>query len=255
MCDHYLGQILNLMDDLKLWEDTMLIVCTDHGFLLGEHDWWAKNNMPLWDEVAHTPLFVWDPRSRKADERCDQLVQLIDLPATLLEFFGVARPPAMQRVALGPVIAENEPTRAAVLFGYHGGAVNVTDGRYVYMRAATGDNTPLYEYTVMPTHMNRLFGPSELQRWEQAGPFSFTKGCPVMKIAGRGEHIARTVHAYRHLLYDLANDPAQEQPLNDPALEARMIERMVRLMGENEAPPEQYERLGLQAVTAPQVGA
>ena len=55
MCDHYLGQILNLMDALRLWDDTMLIVCTDHGFLLGEHDWWAKNNMPLWTRSPIRP--------------------------------------------------------------------------------------------------------------------------------------------------------------------------------------------------------
>ncbi|HXF61600.1 MAG TPA: sulfatase [Caldilineaceae bacterium] len=247
MCDHYLGQILNLMDDLKLWDDTMLIVCTDHGFLLGEHDWWAKNNMPMWDEVAHTPFFIWDPRSRIRGERRSQLVQMIDVPATLLEFFGVARPPAMQGIPLGPVVADNAPTRQAALFGYHGGAVNITDGRYVYMRAAAGDNTPLYEYTLMPAHMAQLFSVAELQGWEMAGPFSFTKGCRVMKIPGRPQHISRTVHELGHLLYDLERDPAQETPLADAALEARLIELMVGLMQENEAPPEQYERLGLVA--------
>jgi len=91
----------------------MLIVCTDHGFFLGEHDWWAKNNMPLWNEVAHMPLFIWAPRSRVAGERRDQLVQMIDMPATLLEFFDVERPGDMQGVPLGPVIAENAPTREA----------------------------------------------------------------------------------------------------------------------------------------------
>ena len=39
MCDEYLGKVLDLMDRLNMWDDTMLIVCTDHGFLLGEHDW------------------------------------------------------------------------------------------------------------------------------------------------------------------------------------------------------------------------
>lgn len=246
MCDHYLGQVLNLMDDLKLWDDTMLIVCTDHGFFLGEHDWWAKNNMPMWNEVANTPLFVWDPRTRKAGERRDQLVQMIDLPATLLEFFGVARPAAMQGLPLGSVIADNTPTRDAILFGYHGGAVNVTDGRYVYMRAAeTEDNTPLYEYTLMPTHMASHFSVEELQQWEQVGPFSFTKGCPVMKIPGRPQHISRTVHEQGHLLYDLQNDPRQETPLDAAEIRRRMIEHLLRLMQVNEAPPEQYERLGL----------
>lgn len=246
MCDHYMGQILNLMDDLKLWDDTLLIVCTDHGFLLGEHDWWAKNNMPMWNEVANTPLFIWDPRSRKAGERRSQLVQMIDMPATLLEFFGVERPPAMQGIPLRDVIAHNAPTREAVIFGYHGGAVNVTDGRYVYMRAAvTEDNTPLYEYTLMPTHMASRFSVEELQQWEQVGPFSFTKGCPLMKIPGRPQHISRTVHEQGHLLYDLQNDPEQEHPLDDEQTAARMIDHMIRLMQANDAPPEQYERLGL----------
>lgn len=48
MCDRNLGRILDLMDEHDLWRDTMLIVGTDHGFLLGEHGWWAKNQMPGW---------------------------------------------------------------------------------------------------------------------------------------------------------------------------------------------------------------
>jgi hypothetical protein len=245
MCDHYMGQILQLMDDLKLWDDTLLIVCTDHGFLLGEHDWWAKNLMPMWNEVANTPLFIWDPRCRKQGERRQQLVQMIDMPATLLDFFGAPRPESMQGVALGATLANNAPTREAVIFGYHGGAVNVTDGRYVYMRAAPGDNTPLYEYTLMPTHMATQFSTAELQRWEQVPPFSFTKGCPLMRVPGRGSHVGRGVHEHGHLLYDLQADPQQAQQLDAAEIEARMIELMVGIMQANEAPEEQYRRLGL----------
>jgi arylsulfatase A-like enzyme len=61
MCDHYLGLVLNVMDDLDLWEDTLLIVNTDHGFLLGEKDWWGKSLQPFYNEVIHLPLFIWDP--------------------------------------------------------------------------------------------------------------------------------------------------------------------------------------------------
>jgi hypothetical protein len=200
----------------------------------------------MWSEVARTPLFIWDPRSGKRGERRTQLVQMIDMPATLLEFFGVERPAAMQGIPLRETIASNAPTREAVLFGYHGGTVNITDGRYVYLRpAANQQNTPLYEYTVMPTHMASLFDVGELQSWEQAPPFSFTKGCPVMKIPGRGAHVSRTVHEYGRLLYDLHTDPRQENPLDDAAQEERMVRLMARLMHENEAPPEQYERIGI----------
>src|SRR5690606_16237191 len=114
------------------------------------------------------------------------------------------------------------------------------------MRAAeTEDNTPLYEYTLMPTHMASPFSVEELQQWEQVEPFSFTKGCPLMKIPGRPQHISRTVHEQGHLLYDLQHDPDQEHPLDDDQIAARMIDHMVRLMQANDAPPEQYERLGL----------
>lgn len=61
MCDYNLGKVLDLFDLYDLWKDTMLIVNTDHGFLLGEHGWWAKGLMPWYQEIAHTPFFIWDP--------------------------------------------------------------------------------------------------------------------------------------------------------------------------------------------------
>lgn len=243
MCDVSLGRVLDLMDELKLWDDTLLIVNTDHGFLLGEHDWWAKNKQPWYNELARTPLFIWDPRSRRQGVRCEGLVQMIDLPATLLEFFGVERPPDMQGMPLRDALASGAPAREACLFGVMGAHVNVTDGRYVYMRGpATPDNTPLYEYTLMPTHLQGMFTVEELQDIQLAEPFSFTKGCRTMKIAARAWS---TPAPFETLLFDLVADPRQEHPLQDRAIEERMIAHMMRLMRESDAPPEQYERLGL----------
>ena len=49
-----------------MWKDTALVVTTDHGFLLGEHDCWAKNRMNLYEEIVHIPLFVYIPtRARR----------------------------------------------------------------------------------------------------------------------------------------------------------------------------------------------
>jgi len=243
MCDEQLGKVLDLMDDLEMWSDTMLIVCTDHGFLLGEHDWWAKNVQPWYNEVAHTPLFIWDPRSGRAGERRQSLVQMIDFPATLLEFFGLPLPPDMRGVPLKETLVDDRPVRQAALFGVHGGHVNVTDGRYVYMRApANPENQPLYEYTLMPTHIRSHFSLEELRTATLAGPFSFTKGLRVLRTEARPWIEA---HPFGTLLFDLATDPAQEHPLDDPDLEGRMIDLLIRLMVANDAPPEQFERLGL----------
>ena len=243
MCDHYLGKVLDLMDELDLWQDTMLIVNTDHGFLLGEHDWWAKCVQPFYGEVAHAPLFIWDPRCGAHGVRRQALVQTIDLPATLLEFFGVERPHDMQGVPLRQTIANDAPVREAALFGLFGGQVNVTDGRYVYMRGpANRENKPLYEYTLMPTHMRHTFDVGELQDIQLAEPFSFTKGCRTIKVEGRTWPMADVLQT---LLFDLENDPKQEHPIHDRAVEERMIAHLVRLMRENDAPPEQFVRLGL----------
>ena len=124
-----------------MWDDTMLIVCTDHGYLLGEHDWWAKNFPPFYNEIAHTPLFVWDPRSKVKGARRAQLTQMIDLPATLLDLFGVALPPDMQGIPLGEVVARDAPTRDAALFGVHRRA-RQHNGRALCLYARTR-RTPL----------------------------------------------------------------------------------------------------------------
>ncbi|MEU9095847.1 sulfatase-like hydrolase/transferase [Streptomyces sp. NPDC048428] len=165
VCDASLGRVLDAMDELALWDVTLLIVCTDHGLLLGEHGWWGKNVQPWYDETIHTPLFIWDPRSRVQDERRASLVQTIDLAPTLLDHFGLTPTPDMQGRPLRRTVADDTPVRKAGLFGAFGGHVSVTDGRHVYMRAcAEPANQPLHEHTLMPTHMRGRFTPAELKK-------------------------------------------------------------------------------------------
>ncbi|MCP4752771.1 MAG: sulfatase [Proteobacteria bacterium] len=243
MCDAHLGKVLDLMDQHDMWKDTLLIVNTDHGFLLGEHDWWAKMVQPVYNEIAHTPLFVWDPRSGAKNQRRQSLVQTIDLAPTLLDYFGVEPPDSMQGKPLARTVASDESVREAGLFGLHGCHVNVTDGRWLYMRAPIGsENKPIYDYTLMPTHMAARFDPKELQEIELAEPFTFTKGCRTMKIQARPWI---NPYIYGSLLFDLENDPGQENPLVDEEVEKRMIALLVDLMKESDAPPEQFQRLGL----------
>jgi hypothetical protein len=92
--------------------------------------------------------------------------------------------------------------------------------------------------------MRHTFGVEELQDITLAEPFDFTKGCPVMRIPARGSGW-RDMHRFGTLLFDLAQDPKQEHPIEDPEVEARMVALMVDLMQANDAPPEQFERLGL----------
>ena len=243
MCDCNLGKVLDVMDELNLWHDTLLIVSTDHGFLLGEHDWWAKSVQPWYNEVARIPLFVWDPRSQVQGEHRQSLAQWIDFAPTLLEFFGAPIPPDMQGTSLRERVVNDAPVRPADLFGVFGGHVNITDGHYIYMRAPVKpENAPLFEYTLMPTHMRARFGVDELKNTVLAKPFTFMKGVPPMKIAARA---MGNPHGFGTMLFDVTNDPKQENPLVDETIERRMIALLVERMKWNDAPQEQFERLGL----------
>ncbi len=245
MCDAKLGDLLDAMDKFDMWKDTMLIVWTDHGFLLGEHDSWAKNVMPMYDEIAHTPFFIWDPRSGKQDEHRRALVQpAIDLGPTLLDYFGLPMTADMLGKPLGDVIVSDAPVRDAAIFGQYGTQINVTDGRYVYMRSAAHEsNQPLFNYTLMPAHGNRMFSVRELAGvTELAPPWSFTKGCQTLKIP---DNVGWFKQKWPTLLYDLQTDPQQNRPIEDQSLEQTMIDHMVGLMRACDAPTEQYERMGL----------
>ncbi|HLJ57781.1 MAG TPA: sulfatase [Chthonomonadaceae bacterium] len=245
-CDAYLGDVLDLMDRKQMWDDTVLIVWTDHGFLLGEHDCWAKVWLPFYEEIAHTPFFVWDPRTRGRGERRQALVQpSIDLAPTLLELFGVEQPPEMLGKSLAPVIECDSPVREAAIFGMHGAQVNVTDGRYVYMRGPADEaNQPLNNYTLMPTAMRGFLRDENLRRATMHAPFTFTRGVPTMQIPAQGwtSHKGASLET---VLWDVQADPRQASPLADAALEAAMIGHMTRLMRECDCPSEQFDRLGL----------
>ena len=142
--------------------------------------------------------------------------------------------------------------RPAALYGVFGGQVNVTDGTYVYMRGpSTNDNTPLYEYTLMPTRMRGLFSPKELKNWVRDDGFNFTKNVKLMKIKAR---TARVFTSEKHpmgrgrmatLLFNIQEDPGQTTPLNDIDIETKMITLMLQEMIQHDCPMEQYERLGL----------
>lgn len=245
LCDENLGKILDAMDAYHLWQDTMLIVNTDHGFLLSEHGQWAKCHCPFYSQVAHIPLFIWDPRFQKQGIRSPHLVQTIDLAATLLEYFSLPLPKDMQGLPVRPILEKNLPIRKNALFGMFGGQVCCTNGHWVYMRSPVSGNQPRYEYTLMPTRHGgrRAFINLDILQDAQLAPaFSFTKGVPVLKLKSM-QPIPQA--SYPSLLFDLENDPDENHPVKNIVVEQEMIDAMIQMMKDNDAPKEQFERMGL----------
>ena len=253
LCDHELGRLLDYMDRHAMWNDTALIVSTDHGFLLGEHDWWAKILMPCYNEVAHIPLLMHHPAlGHLAGSRCAALTQTIDIATTLLDLYDQAPPAENQGVSLLDTAQGRVAPREALIYGVFGSAVNITDGHHTYFRYPRDLKGPdLYLYTLMPTHMKEHFSVAELAGATLAPPMPFTKGVPLLKVPATpkspvfyghgpgGQHDTHTV------LYDLKSDPAQLHAVRDAAVEARLASAMYCLMRANDAPTESFARLDL----------
>lgn len=255
LCDHELGRLLDHMDTHRMWDDTALVVTTDHGFLLGEHSWWSKNVMPCYDEVAHIPLFIHHPSMRsQAGTRRQGLTQTGDLMPTLLEMHGVPVPAEVTGVSLMPLLAQETTVRTAAIYGVFGSAVNVTDGRYtLFLYPPEMHRAGLNQYTLMPMHMKEMFAVEELADAQLAPPLPFTKGAPVLRVPATPKSPNYKLHGPAAqndtvtVMFDLVADPGQEHPVTDAHVHARLCGDIVRLMKQNDAPAEYFERIGLEA--------
>lgn len=242
-CDYNLGRVLDFMDRENMWEDTMLIVNTDHGFLNGEHDWWGKGPMPDYQELVHVPFFLWDPRSGRKNVHCDSLVQTIDIAPTLLEFFNQPIPADMQGIPLRQAAAWDAPVHDTLLMGFFGGQLDITDGHYMLMYDIRQKDTLPREYTLMPTHMANRFTVSEMQTAKLTPGFRFTKGCPVLQITP--ERVVFVGDMSGDRLYDLKEDPKQLHPIENSAVYTRLVKALKEHFDALDAPEEQYIRYGL----------
>ena len=108
--DAQIGRVLATLDRLQLWERTVVIFFGDHGYHLGERNWWNKNT--LFDRSCRTPLIVAAPGVKPGVAR--GLVEFVDLFPTVAEFTGLTPPPGLAGRSLRPLLADPaQPGKAA----------------------------------------------------------------------------------------------------------------------------------------------
>ncbi|MEN8772156.1 MAG: sulfatase [Akkermansiaceae bacterium] len=90
--DRMVGQVLDGLTEAGLDDNTIVIFTSDHGYHLGEHDFWAK--VSLHDESAAVPLIIRIPGKKPAV--CNSLVELLDLYPTLSNLCGLEVPKRLQ---------------------------------------------------------------------------------------------------------------------------------------------------------------
>ena len=94
--DRWVGRILEKIDDLNLWSNSIVVFTTDHGISLGEHNRTGKLNVnerdsrfwPLYPEIAHIPFLVTAP-GLEGGRSVSGFAQPVDIFPTLLDLAGV----------------------------------------------------------------------------------------------------------------------------------------------------------------------
>jgi len=252
MIDHWFGKILDAMDRHNLWDDTMFILCTDHGHYLGEKDLWGKPGVPIYQTLGHIPLMISMPGVDPGT--CDALTTSVDIFATLADQFGIEKDIRHRThgKSLLPLLSgEKTEVREWLLSGVWGREVHYIDGTHKYVRGAGGANRPISmfsnRWSTMPTHFLRR--EDELPLPDSRAVLDRMPGSevPVIRQAwGEGDRLPYWAppDLGPNLLFDVENDPGEENDLSGSALAAQMAEKLHSAMRSVEAPDDQFIRLG-----------
>ena len=251
MIDHWLGRVFEALERNGLFEDTVVIVTTDHGHYLGEKDIWGKPGAPIYDTLGRIPLLIRYPGVSPSD--CSALTTSVDLFATLADLFGVTVRQKTHGHSLLPLVrGEAAQVRDHVLTGVWGREVCLVTEGCKYVRAPAGDNGPLTmmsnRWSTMPTHV--LDRGEELPLPDDRAILAHMPGSTVPVISQRWEagepapFWARARFSGHHL-FDLTADPGEDVNLAGQPIEREMAARLKAALVAIEAPATQFERLGL----------
>jgi uncharacterized sulfatase len=100
--DAQLGRVLDVLDERKLWDKTIVIFVSDHGYHTGERRWWNKNT--LFERACRAPLIIAAP-GMKGAQVSRSLVEFVDLYPTITDLCGLKMPHAAAGVSLLPILA------------------------------------------------------------------------------------------------------------------------------------------------------
>jgi len=230
LTDRWLGKVLETMEQLDLWKNTLLIFTTDHGTFNGDHGRIGKNQTHLHDALAHIPFIMAHPELGHGERR-SQLVQLVDIYATTLAAIGHPIPADRHGMNLLPVLEDpSAQTRDYAIAGWYGNSVTITDGEWILHQAPVDGNKPLYWYG---HYLSGFFN-------HELGPY----------VDGRREVIGYRPHRTPTWLSDKRSDPNELENLTyrDPGKLWRMQQALKQKLIDLQTPEEQLERLGLQSI-------
>jgi len=120
--DALVGRILAKLDQLKLRDDTIVILWGDHGWHLGEHAIWGKH--ALFEESLRSPLIISYKGIPMPGEATRSVVETLDLFPTVCDLAGLDKPNFLQGQSLVPILMSPN-AKGHPAFSYKGGAQTI----------------------------------------------------------------------------------------------------------------------------------
>ncbi|MDQ5977040.1 MAG: hypothetical protein QG602_12, partial [Verrucomicrobiota bacterium] len=156
--DAQIGRLLDRLNELKLDENTIVIVWGDHGWHLGDHGWWCKHTN--YEQANRIPLLVRAPGVSAPGASTAAFIESIDILPTLCELTGLATPSSAEGVSQVAVLRDpQQAVRSEAMHVYPRGAnigraVRTARHRLIEWKAAGADAATavieLYDYQTDP---------------------------------------------------------------------------------------------------------
>ena len=122
MADAWLGHFMGHFHASGLADDTVVLLLSDHGIVLGERGWTGKPALELHPELIQVPFLLRDPHGRAAGQTTPYFVSPHDVGPTMLAMTGVPAPSSMNGSDVSPLLAGQQPRRARPF--WYGGYAN-----------------------------------------------------------------------------------------------------------------------------------
>jgi arylsulfatase A-like enzyme len=109
MTDRWLGHFMDAFQASGLADNTVVLLLSDHGYLLGERGYTGKVPSQLHPELAQVPFVIAHPDGRAAGQTSDYFSSTHDVGPTLLSLAGFPAPRWMEGTDLSPVMEGGTP--------------------------------------------------------------------------------------------------------------------------------------------------
>ncbi len=152
--DKLVGDVLGELDRLGLADNTIIVLWGDHGFHLGEHNFWGKHNtMHL---ATHVPLIVSVPG--KEPGATSAIVETSDIFPTLCELAGIPVPDTVQGRGFTKILDEPDASFREAAYSRFGPGDAVISERFNYTSYDNGRAEMLYDLKKDPQENNNVAG-------------------------------------------------------------------------------------------------